>query len=196
MINFFAAEFAGIFAIAQHDDAIGQFFDLAESVGNVNDANALRAQFADDFKEGFGFVLRKAAGGLVHDEHARLAGKGLGDFDELLAADGQFAHERVGGQIEPHAPQMLRRLGVQLGLVDEAKLMRFAPEKNIGGEVEVGGEIEFLMNQGYALSKRFADRVKTNGFAVNAVLARICRLHSSENFHESAFTGAVFADDS
>ena len=194
VIDFPATEFAGVFAIAQHEDAIGQFGDLAEPVRNVNDADALRAQIADDFKECFRFVLRKAAGGLVHNQHARFAGKGLGDFHELLAADGQIAHKRVGGQIKPHAPQMFLGLGVECGVVDEAKFVWLAPEKNIGGEVEVGGEVEFLMNERHALRQCFADGLELHGLAVDENFAGVRRLHAGEDFHERAFARAIFAN--
>src|SRR5205823_3180798 len=62
----------GIFAVAQNHHAVGAAFDLAETVGNVNDADALLAQFADQFEQAFRLGQCEAGGRLVHDDDARI----------------------------------------------------------------------------------------------------------------------------
>ena len=69
-------------------------------MGDVNDTDALPSQVVYHFKKGFGFGLRKAARGFIHDQHTGIAGESLGDFHQLLFADGQISHEGVGGEVE------------------------------------------------------------------------------------------------
>ena len=44
-------QLAGEFPVAQHDDAVGQFFDFAQAVRNVHDAHAARSQVANDLEQ-------------------------------------------------------------------------------------------------------------------------------------------------
>ena len=93
MINFRALQIAGVFAIAQHGDAVGQFLHFAKPMRNVNDTHAARAQVLDHGEQVFRLALGQAAGGFVHDQHAGIDGQRLGDLHHLLAPHGQFAHE-------------------------------------------------------------------------------------------------------
>src|SRR5262249_49358952 len=62
-----ARERAGVFAVPESDDAIGNGGDLAQAMRNVDDADALVAQFAHGVEETLGFAERKGTGGLVED---------------------------------------------------------------------------------------------------------------------------------
>ena len=56
MINFILSCLS-VFAIAKHSDAIGQLLHFPQSVGDVNDTDALPSQVVYHFKKGFGFGL-------------------------------------------------------------------------------------------------------------------------------------------
>jgi len=51
------------FAVAQDDGTIGAFADFTETVGNVDGADALLTQFADEFEQAFGLGQRQAGVG-------------------------------------------------------------------------------------------------------------------------------------
>ena len=194
MLDLPARQFAGLFTIAHHHHAIGQGLHLTESVRDVDDADALRAQIAHDAEQRLGFMLRQAARRLVHDEHARLAGERLGDFHQLLPTDRQRAHDRLGRQVQAHALQVGARLCGDAGAVDETAAARFAPEKDVRGDVEVVREIEFLMDQRDAQRLRGADTRDAHWLAVHENLTAIRRLHARENLHQRALAGTVLAD--
>ena len=96
VVDLVALEFARVLAVAQDHDAVGEFLHLAEPVGDVDDAHARRAEFFHDLIKLVGLVLAQARGRLVHDEHTRADREGLGDFDQLLAAEREVAHEFAG----------------------------------------------------------------------------------------------------
>ena len=72
VVDLFPCELARVAPVAQHRHAVGDLFDLAESVRDVDDAHALPPQLRDRPKQQPGLAVGKAAGRFVHDEHARV----------------------------------------------------------------------------------------------------------------------------
>ena len=91
-----------------------------------------------------------------------------------------------------------QRLGVavQSPAVDDTEPFgRLASKEKVRGDVEVVGEIQFLVDQGDAELFGGADGIDAGGSAVDKDLAGIRLLHAAENFHQRAFARAVLADD-
>ena len=72
-------------AVAEHRDPIADPADLVEPVGDVDDADALRGEPADDAEEGLDLALVEDRRGLVHDQEPDVVGEGAGDRDDLLS---------------------------------------------------------------------------------------------------------------
>ena len=76
-----ARQLASGAAIAQHDHPIGDAHDLLEMMRHEDDGNSATAQFVHDPEQPIGFGRGEARGRLVENQHARLAGKRLGNFN-------------------------------------------------------------------------------------------------------------------
>ena len=87
---------ADAFAVAEDRHAVGEAEDLIEPVGNVDDADAVRAQLGDYLEEQFLLALGEGGGGFVHDHEPRAGAEGAGDLDELLLGHRQRAHGGIG----------------------------------------------------------------------------------------------------
>src|SRR6185437_4917333 len=77
-------EGAGIAAVAQDDDAVGDREDFLQIVRNVDDGDAFRLEPPDDREQQLHLGLGQGGGRLVHDQHAGIAGQRPGDFDDAL----------------------------------------------------------------------------------------------------------------
>src|SRR5690606_3877303 len=88
-IDLGAFEAADVLAVAQHGDAVGEAPRLLHAVGDVDDPGAGGAQRVDQPEERLDLGVGQGAGGLVHDQHARVEGERLGDLDHLLGGDGE-----------------------------------------------------------------------------------------------------------
>ena len=98
-------------AVAQHGDAVGEVHHLLDAVGDVDDADALGGELADDAEEALAFGRGEGGGGLVHDEDAGVEREGLGDLDELLLAHAQAGDAGVGVEVDPEAGEERPRGG-------------------------------------------------------------------------------------
>ncbi len=142
-----ARQLAGELAVAQHDDAVGQLFDFAQPMRDIQDAHAARPQIAHDFEQFLRLVLGKRRRGLVHDEHPGVRAQRFGDFDELLLADRERADDRLRIDVEADHLEILARFAIDRRPVDQAETLRLAAEKNIGADRKIVGQVEFLMDQ-------------------------------------------------
>ena len=57
---------------------------------------------AEDAEQVIGLIRRQYAGGLVEDQDLGALEQGLQDFNTLLQADGQFADDGIGIDIQSH----------------------------------------------------------------------------------------------
>ena len=187
-------QFAGVFAIAQNGDPVCKLHHLTQPVGNVNDADPLRAQIVNDLEKPLALSLREAGSRLVHDDDPRVDRQCLGDLHQLLMADREVPHEGVGGEIQPNALEVAGGLGVDLSAIDEAGRVRLDAEKNICCDVEVAGEVQLLVNQRDAVGLRVPHGLNPHFRAIDPDSSRVRCVHPGEDFHQRAFAGPVFAD--
>ena len=80
--------------VAQHGDAVAEREDLGHAVADVDDADAPRLQVAHDAEQRLRLGLGQRGGRLVEDQHPAVERQRLGDLDQLLAGDRQFADAR------------------------------------------------------------------------------------------------------
>ena len=194
MAGLVVGEFAGVLAVAQNDHAVGAGINLAEAVGNVNDADALFAEFADEREEAVGLGEGEAGGGLIHDDEPGVQGEGLGNLDELLLGDGQPVHPGAGGDLEAEAAEQGSGVGVDLFGIDETEgVAGLAAKEDIGGGIEVAEDIQFLMDEGDAMAHGIVDTLDADGPAVDEDLPGVGLVHAAEDLHEGGFAGPVLA---
>ena len=58
-MDFCPSQFAGVLAVAQDGDAVGEGGDFAEAVGDIDDGDAACAQLFNDGEERFGFRVER-----------------------------------------------------------------------------------------------------------------------------------------
>ena len=147
-------------AVAQRDDAVGALLDFVEAMGDEDDADAARLQFGDDLEQTVGLGQRQARGRLVHDDDLGAQRQRLGDLDQLALRQRQIGHQRVG--LEVGAEPVEQRLGARAdrGGVDQvqwSERTRLAAEEDIGGDVEIVEQVQFLVDEGDAAADRLGD---------------------------------------
>ena len=191
-----AREFAGVAAVAEGDDAVGDFTDFAEAVGDVDDADAFGAEIFDDGEEAGGFALGEGAGGFVEDEDAGALGEGFGDFDELLLGEGEGVERGVGVDVQAEAFEIGDAVAADGGAVDEGEVFAgFAAEEDVGADIEVVDVVEFLVDEADAEGDGIGYGVDGDGFVVDADFAGVGLVDAADNFHEGGLAGAVFTDE-
>src|SRR5438067_1515417 len=107
-----SGQLARIAPITQDSDAIGDHFDLFETVRDVEDGNSLAFQVSDYLKETIGLPLGQAGGGLIHDDDARTQGQRPGNLDQLLLANREMIHADAWRTGESQRLDDLLRLGI------------------------------------------------------------------------------------
>ena len=119
-----AAQFAGVPAVAQHDDAVGDRLRPPPGGARCTRRPRRPLQVADHLEQPVGFALGQAGGRLVHDQHARLQRQGAGDLDELLLPDRQVA-DRVSRRARPGPARPVIASAVRVdGGIDAAQRAR------------------------------------------------------------------------
>ena len=183
-------------AVAQHGDAVAKREHFRQAVRYVDDRDAFRLQPRDHGKQLFGFVVGKRRRRLIHDQNARVLRQCLGDFDHLLLGDTEAVHRQARIDIEADPVEHALGLGVGTAAVDQPgqPARKFAAEKNILGDVEIGHEREVLENDGNAELARRAGVVNRHGFAVAEEFAAVGAIGAAQDLHQGRFAGAIFAD--
>ena len=147
-------ERAGERAVAQHDHPVGGPLDLVQAVRNEDDADALGLERGDDVEQLVGLGQRQAGGRLVENDKAGIDRQRLGDLDHLPLRQRKVC-QRASDGLKPaprrcrYGAAILRCLSVSTSR-SEAAAPRLAADEDIGGDVEIVEEVEFLMHEGDA----------------------------------------------
>ena len=75
------------------------------------------------------------------------------------------------------------------------RIERLAPEKDVGGDVEIVEHVEFLVNEGDAEADGVVDVLDFDRLTVNFDFAGVGLVDAAEDFHQGGFAGAVFANE-
>ena len=186
---------ADALTIAQDGDAVGEGEDFLEAVGNINDADAVFAEVADDGEEEALLLLGEGRGGLVHDHDAGTGAEGAGDFHELLLGHGEGAHFGFGGNLGAEAGEPLLGSGAAGGPIDPRAGGRgFEAEREIFGDGEVGEQGRLLVNTGDAERARGRRREVGDALAGEGEGAAVGLMRAGDDLNERAFARAVLAE--
>ena len=124
---------ADIFAVTQHRDPVGDLLQLVHLVRDIDDADAAALQLADDLEQlrDLGAVERGRR--LVHDQHARVEGQGLGDLHHLLLGDGETADDGARVDCEIEVREQRRGVAVELVVVEQQaeRARRLAADEDV-----------------------------------------------------------------
>ena len=184
-------------AVAQDQHAVGAALHLLQAVRDVDDADAVGLQIGDDAEQARGLAGGQAGGRLVHDHQAGVQRQRLGDLHQLALGEGKVGHRRRRPEIGAQAGEEGLHLLMQHAGVDQLQRpaeARLAPDEDVGGDVEVVEQVEFLMHEGDAGLGGILDGQGGPLGAVDPDGARARRDHAAEDLHEGGFAGAVLAD--
>ena len=82
-------------AVAHHRDAVGQFVDLVQPVGDVDDGDAVALEFADQVEQLAHVGVLQRLGRLVEKQNLRIGGERAGDLDDVALRQRQFGDAPV-----------------------------------------------------------------------------------------------------
>ena len=180
-------------AVAQDREAVADGQDLLEPVRDVDDAHALRAHPPDQLEQHVDLPLGEAGGGFVHDDHPGLEGHRLGDLHQLLLGGGEPGHGQARIQIRGQGLEQFGAAPVHLAGVLEPAPARFAAQEDVVRHVQVGAEVELLVDEGHALLPG-VPRVGQNGpRAGDFQFAPVRRDDAAQDLHQGALAGAILA---
>ena len=164
-------------------------------MGDVDDADAVRPQVLDDGEQMRDLGVVERRGRLVHDEDLGVERQRLGDLDQLLARHRQVADLALGVDVDLHADEQRRRVGVGLGFVGEPAeaAARLAADEDVLRRREVAHQVQFLMDDADAEVLRGARAGQRHWLAVDEDLAGIRLVDPRQHLHQGRLAGAVFA---
>jgi hypothetical protein len=96
------------------------------------------------------FTEGQTRGWLIHDENARTSRDGSDDLDQLLLCQAELAQRSAAGNVESEAAQELVGFAVHAGAIDDSKpskLGGLSAKKDVGGNIEIVEDAQFLVNE-------------------------------------------------
>ncbi|ADI10120.1 hypothetical protein SBI_07000 [Streptomyces bingchenggensis BCW-1] len=180
-------------AVAQDGDAVAEGRYLLQVVGDEDDADAVRAQGADDPEELVDLFGGEHRGRLVHDQDAGVQGQRLGDLDHLQPGDAQVAYAVGGGDVDPDAGQQFGGPLVHGLAVDQPQSARLAPQEDVLGDAEVGDEVELLVDGGDPEPFGVLGAVDAHRGAVDEDAAAVGAVGAGEHLDQRALARTVLA---
>src|SRR5262245_21169349 len=166
---------------------------------DIDDAHSLRTNLFDDLEQTSRLRQGQTRGGFIHDQDASLQRECLRDFDHLLLCDRQLTQRRLTRNIQAQPLEITVRLGVDFGPINQPQRTSpnwFAPQEDVGCDIQVVEYIQLLMNEGNATAYRLS--YGTNGYrlVIDANLPAVRLVKTAEDLHQSRFPGAVFSRQS
>ena len=181
-------------AVAQHRIAVTDLHDLAQLVGDKDDANVLLFQRAQDLKYVLDLRVGQRGGGFVHDDDLGVHQKRAGNLHDLLVGGVQVAHHGAGVQAKRHALKYLPGFRDHARMVQKAVfLFQLPADEHVLIDREVVDEVQFLMDEGDARVQRLAGVLESLRLVVQQNLPRVGPEHAAQNIHQRAFARAVLA---
>ena len=134
-------------------------------------------------------------GRLVHDDDARVHRQRLGDLDHLHLARGQRGDRRRRRNFQSDAIEQGGGSGIHPAAMEHAHeaTRALVPEKDVGGDVEVGRQHQLLVDERDAQPLGLADIGNGDRVSVDGDLSLVGRVGAAQDLHQRALAGAVFA---
>ena len=182
-------------AVGEDGDAVAEAADLVEAVRDVDHADALRSEPADDAEHRLDLVVVEDRGRLVHDQQAHVARERAGDRDDLLTGRAQVPD--VGPRRDPLVVEALQDLsGVAAHPVDleQPRPPRLVAQEDVLGDGQVLDEVELLVDRRHPAVERAAGVALGKRCAADQDLARARLDGPGDALDQSRLAGAVRAD--
>ena len=181
-------------AALPHDcDAVGANHDLAQLVGDKNEAIALAAQLGDRLEQALGLLRRQHLGRFVEDQNARAGEELFQDLDLLPIAHRETADRepKVDRKAQPvgqraHAAAQLRGPDSPRQILEE--------ERDVFPDGERRDQAEVLEHHADAEAAGIARRGDRDRSTRYAELAGVGPVIAVQNLAQRALAGAVFAE--
>ena len=183
-----------ICAVAKHGDTIRYGENFFEPVADVDDADALPLDVADDGEQALDLVRGQRGGGFIHHDDARLESERLRNLHELLLRGGEPAARGI--QIDLHAepPEQFRgTLALALSR-HEACARQFLTEENIFTCGQTGDEIELLIDHRHSSAAGILRRMKLHLVPGDLDPPGIGAVRAAEDFHQRALSSAILPE--
>ena len=182
-------------AVLEHRHAVGDREDLLQPVGDVDDADAVRAQTPGSVEQQLRLAARNHRSRLVEHQKLRIAHQRLCDLDHLLIRDAQLLHQRAGVEMMAEPVERFAGASVHRGVVDQSEpRLRRVAEEDVLRDRQLGEKNEFLVDHMDAGVFRLLGRRPAARDAVEDDLAAIRRVGAGDGLDQCRLAGAVFAE--
>ena len=166
----------------------GNVEDLCQTVGDINDADALFAQIAHHAEQAFYFVEGERGGGFVQNQQTGMTQNAPQNLYQLLLGDGKAAGLAAKIQIPADARHGIHQLFMQL------RLAFIKADDDIFFHRHIGEEQRLLRHHIDPLRQSVGGAVQRHGRAVDGQLALIVAVDPHDDLHQGGFARAVAAD--
>ena len=186
---------ADVGAVAQHGHRIGDLFEFLQAVRDVDDADVLCGEVADDPEQPVHLGIGERRGGFVHDQDAQVQVERLGHLDELLLGDAAVADQRGRRQAQPELVEQRSGAGVHgLAVEGAARVAQFRAEEHVVRNGQFGDQVEFLVDHGDAVPRGVLGRVDVHRLAEDLDAALVVGVHAGQDVAQRRLAGAVLAE--
>ena len=182
-----------VLTVTHDGDPVNNVLQFFQTVGDVNDAAAVRPKALDDAEQFIDFLCRQSRGRFVHNQNSGIDGQCLGDFHHLLLGNRQIAHHFTGINIDLQIGQNGSGFCLHTLLVHHEALHFLTAQEHIFRNRQMGAHIQFLMDNGNT------QRLSLLGIQVAALLTKnrhgtaVTGINTGEDLHQSGLTCAVFS---
>ena len=180
--------------VAQHDRMVGDRQRFFQVMRDIDDADPPRRQVADHLEQHLDLAGRQRAGRFVHDQDAAVHRQGAGDFHDLLLAQAQFLDRGQGIDILLQFLHQDADLAFLLSEIDAHGAAQFAPHEDVVADRQVGGQRQFLVDDGNAPVAGLVRVGKADRPAVQDDLPGGGLDHARQDLHQRRFARAVLAE--
>ncbi len=175
---------AGVAAVLQHSDAIGDREYLVHPMADEHDGAALLAQAPHHVEQLLHFVLAQPRRRFIEDEDRRVAGHRLGDLDQLALGQRQLADRQAGIDVHAEKTQQLARAAPQGAPVDQPEARRLLTDEDVGGHVHLGEQGQLLGHPGDAQVLGAARRQRVERAALDLDRSAVRGDDAGEHLHQ------------
>ena len=182
-------------AVAQHRHAIGERHDFLEPVRDVDAADAVGAQGADQREQPRRLDVGERRGRLVEQQHLGARAEGAGDLDQLLLGHPQRAGRAIQVERDADPGEQLGGAGAAGAPVDAAEGPAvLEAEGEVLDHREVGQERRLLVDRGHAQGPHPGRIGPLDRLAADRHRAGVGAHRAGHHPDQRALAGAVLAD--
>ncbi len=181
--------------VGEDRDAVAALRDLVEAMGDVDDADALGGEPADDAEQRLHLAVVEDRRRLVHDQQPHLLRQRAGDRDDLLGGGAEREHARVDRDRRVvEALHQRARLALHRGAIEQRAAAQLVAEEDRLVDAQVLDEVELLVDRRDAARERLGRLTGGQRLAVDEHLARRRLDHARDALDERRLAGAVRAE--